>query len=142
MRAKADNGMTARGILEDYAFVAQGLLSYWQLTEDDRDKQALESLLNTAWQRFYGEQGWLLSEKMLLRYGGNETHIVDGPLPSPSATLIATTLRFANLTSNDSFRKQALKAMNIDYEMVISDSLWHATLVQTALSEQGLIPTK
>lgn len=135
-RARGVKGSLGEGGLEDYAYVAQGLLAWWQLEKKPHDQQLLEGIINQAWSRFYGQQGWRLAENMLLKYGAGQTMVSDGPLPSPSAVLIDTTYRYALLTNNKQLQRQALQALNVGLKQLQSEGFWYATQIKAIMSVQ------
>lgn len=135
-RAIGESGSLGKGSLEDYAYVAQGLLAWWQLTKNPKDKKLLEEILEQAWLRFYGQQGWQLAENRLLKYDRGQTMVSDGPLPSPSAVLIDTTYRYGLLTNNLQLQKQALRALNVGFNELQADAFWYATQIKTIMSVQ------
>ena len=135
-RAIGKHGAIGEGGLEEYAYVAEGLLAWWQLVNNPRDKALLEAVLDQAWRRFYGPQGWQLAENMLLKYGTGQTMVSDGSLPSPSAVLIETTYRYALLTNHVNLKQQALKALNVGFNQLQADAFWHATQIRALLSVQ------
>lgn len=98
-RAITDRGAAGSGALEDYAYVAQGLLD-WALLEDGQQGLVpAAAIARQAWRRFYrpGDVGgWQLGEERLLQYGALAPVLVDQVTPSPSALLIATSLELAN----------------------------------------------
>jgi uncharacterized protein YyaL (SSP411 family) len=134
--AVGKDGPIGHGNLEDYAYIAQGLLEWWQLTKRQQDKQLLDTLLDQAWKKFYTRQGWQLAENMLLKYGAGQTMVSDGPLPSPSSVLIETTLRYAETTDNKPLRKQALRALNVGFKQLQSDAFWYASQIKVLMLVQ------
>jgi len=128
--------------LEDYAYVTQGLLSWAKANENVHSRQGIDqlethmhsvkALLNTAWQRFYTENGWKLSEKLLIQYGSTETAIADSALPSPSGVLIDTTLRYANGFHRDkALSERGRGAMNNAHDLLLGDGYWFASHIST-----------
>ena len=67
VRAVKDNKVLGEGGLEDYAYVAQALSDWLEHSTNEQDKKWLDTLIEQAWQRFYGKQGWLLAENSLLK---------------------------------------------------------------------------
>lgn len=130
LRAKSAKGMTTDGILEDYAFVIQGVYDWWQLTNDKADQAWLQQLITSAWQRFYGPHGWQLAQEMLLHYGEGSTLVSDGPMPSPASVLIAATYQFARKTENKELLQQALRALNVGHDEMGNDPFWYATQIE------------
>ncbi len=86
--------------LEDFAFVARGLLDYAEATgAEDARKHALK-LTQAAWRRFADAQGWRREKQALLATARPEPVLTDGPLASPSAVLIMATLRLNDAALN------------------------------------------
>ncbi len=74
------------GTLEDYVYVAQGLLDWAYASDDRQSRELAEKLVRSAWQRFHGERGWYRGEGEAIRVFSPESPMLsDGPLPSPSA---------------------------------------------------------
>lgn len=126
-RAAGKQGRLGEGGLEDYAYVARGLLDWSDLTGSSADRQQVEKIIRQAWQRFYGRQGWLVADNMLLKYGAGQTVIADGPMPSSSAVLIATTLRIAKKQADNSLRQQALLALSSGHKEIRQEPFWYAS---------------
>lgn len=135
-RAVHEGRSLGAGNLEDYAYVAHGVLAYWQLTQDEKAGRWLQELLTQAWERFYTKQGWLLAQDMLLQYGQGTTLISDGPMPSPAAVLIDTSYRFARAGKHKQLADQALRALNVGHAELEKDAFWHATQIRALLNVQ------
>ena len=74
------------GALEDYVYVAQGLLD-WASASGDRDSHELAvKLVDVAWQRFHDERGWHRGEGEAVRLFSRPSAMLgDEQLPSASA---------------------------------------------------------
>ena len=127
LRAYSNKANLGGGGLEDYAYTAQAMLAWWQLSKREEDKEWLEEILTQAWKRFYGAQGWLLAENMLLKYGAGQSIVSDGPLPSPSSVLIATTYQYARLTNNKKWKDKSLLALNVGHQDMREQVFYYAT---------------
>ncbi len=79
--------------LEDYAFVARGLLDYAEAAGVEEARREALKLTQAAWRQFAGTQGWHREKQALLATVRPEPVLADGPTASPSAVLIMTTLR-------------------------------------------------
>ena len=79
------------GTLEDYAFVANGLLAWHRLTGDPQSRDIAHRLFDSAWERFHDGELWHLDRRPLLRYGEGQRVIEDHFMPSPTSTLLAIT---------------------------------------------------
>ncbi len=89
-RAIDDAGnILGSGTLEDYAFVANGLLAWHRLTGDPRSRDTGQRLFEAAWERFHDGELWHLERRPLLRYGEGQRVIADHFMPSSTASLLA-----------------------------------------------------
>ena len=76
------------GALEDYAYVAEGLMA-WGVATNDRSKQALAiRIAEASVARFWNERGWAQLENPLLPSQLRQRHLSETTLPSPEASLI------------------------------------------------------
>ncbi|WP_455217475.1 hypothetical protein, partial [Kaarinaea lacus] len=92
-RAKGSSGELGQAGLEDYAFVASGLLAWVELNNGkeaakDNDFKLVMRLVNDSWKRFHDKTGWRLSDQTLLPSGYGVPMMEESPLPSPSAILL------------------------------------------------------
>jgi uncharacterized protein YyaL (SSP411 family) len=85
----AAGNILGSGTLEDYAFVANGLLAWHRLTGDQRSRDTAHQLFEAAWERFHDGDLWHLDRRPLLRYGEGQRVIEDHFMPSPTSTLLA-----------------------------------------------------
>jgi len=91
-RAVSPLGWIGESTLEDYAFVARGLKDWGLVSGSEPDLALSRRLVGLAWERFYRDDGWLLSAVPLLPSIPAEPVLSDSPLPSPAAILIGLTL--------------------------------------------------
>jgi hypothetical protein len=127
VRARNQQGPYGTAGLEDYAYVAAGLLAYAELTGRQQDYVLTRKILQQGWQRFYGPGGWRLSESRLLAYSDSEAMIADGPLPSPSAVMIDSSLKVAGKTADQPLRQRAVAAMAAGAETLQAEPFWYAS---------------
>lgn len=92
-RLRNKDGFSIAGDLEDYAQVAAGLLAWAEVTGSSEDRALARALVHEAWRMFYGTEGWRLTAVDLLALPTWQQVVADGPLPSPAATLLATSIR-------------------------------------------------
>lgn len=82
--------------LEDYAFVARGLLDYAEAAGVEAARKDALKLALSAWKQFADTQGWRREKQALLATVRSEPALADGPVASPSSVLIQTTLRLGD----------------------------------------------
>jgi uncharacterized protein YyaL (SSP411 family) len=116
-------------VLQDYAYVAQGLYTLWILDQKPATKTLLAAVIDQAWRRFYGKHGWQLAEDMLLKYGTGMTVMSDGPMPAASAVLIRTSYQYGLRGNDHKLVTQALRAMNVGHDEMRKDAFWFATQI-------------
>ncbi|MEW6132203.1 MAG: DUF255 domain-containing protein [Pseudomonadota bacterium] len=93
--------------LEDYAFVARGLLDYAEAAGVEEARMEALKLVRSAWRQFSAGRGWRRGKQALLATVQPEAALADGPVASPSAVLIRTTLRLGD----DELNRRAREAL-------------------------------
>ena len=136
VRAVKNNKVLGAAGLEDYAYVADGLAEWVKFSNDKQDQQWLEYIIDQAWQRFYTEKGWKLSENSLLKYGQSEAVVSDGVFPSASAMIINLSLKIADRNKDLKLKKKALKALNVGHLNIVEQPFWFATQIKTLFEHQ------
>jgi len=81
--------------LEDYAYVARGLLHWAELEGNEDDLEWVMEVVDQAWQRFDSATGWKLAEDTLVPLATVQAVVPDGAMPSPSAVLLDVSLRLS-----------------------------------------------
>lgn len=104
-RAKGSAGELGQAGLEDYAFVAQGLIAWASLNNEKNvasknDLSLAQRLVNDAWTRFHNNTGWRLSDQTLLPSGYGVPMMEESPLPSPSAVLLDVSIQLSRNANN------------------------------------------
>ncbi len=127
-RAFEDGRAVGAAALEDYAYVAEGLLAWAKLNREPEDYQRARTIVRTAWSLFYTAAGWRLGESSLLAAEPGQDIVADGPLPSPSAVLIDASLTLGE-RGDAVLRRRALAALNSGHELLQDDPFWYATHV-------------
>jgi uncharacterized protein YyaL (SSP411 family) len=127
-RAVHDGRAVGAAGLEDYAYVARGFLDFAQLTGQPEDYALASMVVQVAWKSFYDKDGWRLGQSVIANEPGQDI-VADGPMPSPSAELIETTLRLAAHAKDTRLRERALAALNSGHALLKDDPFWYATHV-------------
>lgn len=124
-KAKSKGRFTGEGELEDYAFVAAGLLSYAKLSGELNDFALAKNVAYQAWKMFYTEKGWRQQNHSLLAKQLTEKIIADGSVPSPSSMLIKVSLQM----NDQQLLKKAHQAMQAGFEETDQDVFAYATQI-------------
>ena len=111
LRARGASSADGQGSLQDYAFAADGLLSLARTTHSAADYELVRRILVDAWRRFHTEHGWRRTGASLIPMLQPSPAMSDGPMPSPSATILAATLETAAFLQDQELRGQAEAAM-------------------------------
>ena len=133
-------GGLGRVTIEDYAYVAAGVWDWAQLSKEPRDAKLAGQIARGAWKRFHTDYGWRLSEDSLLGYGGEQSMIADGPMPSPSAGLIKLSLEIAASEKAADLRERALVALNAAPATLTGEPFWFASYVDALAIADGNLP--
>jgi uncharacterized protein YyaL (SSP411 family) len=137
-RAFANGQAVGKPGLEDYAYVAQGLFAWAKLTGLQADYELPSQIVQAAWGRFYGPQGWRRAESSLIVAETGQDVILDGPMPSPSGVLAQVSLELASATGHAALRERALAALNSGHRELAENPLWNATPLRAMLSYLGM----
>jgi len=137
LRAKGKRGELGQAGLEDYAFAAQGLLAWAELTNNDDDFRLAAHWVDDAWRRFYSDTGWLLSDQTLLPSGFGVVMLDESPLPSPSSTLLKISLAVAQRRGDKMLLVRAKQALAAGHTQLQQAAFNYPSQV-TLLAEQDL----
>ncbi|MDH3638021.1 MAG: DUF255 domain-containing protein [Gammaproteobacteria bacterium] len=132
-RAVSGGRAVGRASIEDYAYVAQGLLAWAQLSEQASDFAAARSVIDQAWSRFYGAHGWRRAEDSFIVAESTRDALLDGPMPSPSGLVAKVSLELARHFSDESLKKQALGALNASQNLMREQPFWLPTHLSAML---------
>ncbi len=126
-RGFAGGKVTGRASLEDYAYFAEAQWHWAKLTGEKRDIALLESVIKTAWKRFYINNAWLNADESLLPPKSGVEIGQDGALPAPAPILIRATLGYAEMAADSEWRDKALSALNRGHQAFSQSAYWYAT---------------
>ena len=133
-RAVAAGQPLGRASMEDYAYVAYGMAHYAELSGDPTDKTFVAVLLNAAWQRFYGPDGWRRDDRPLIPGIGAEPAMPEGALPAPSALLI----RLALQSDDPKLVARAVAAAELARPLAQDEPFWYSGHHAALLDLSGL----
>ena len=119
--------------LQDYAYVARGMIAFARTHGRDRHWELARALVEGAWVRFHTPDGWRLSDARGLPYAGSEPAIADGPMPSPSAVLLDATMHVAERFDDEALHARARAALLADDAGLRPGAFFHATRIRALL---------
>ena len=129
-RAQGKYGSIGVAGLEDYAYAASGLLKYAQVSGEKDDLKLVKQWLDIAWHRFYSSTGWQLSDEMLLPYQMGVAIIEDNPMPSPSTSLIRSSLLTGRMLNDEKLIQLALGALEIGHGLLKEQPFSYASQIE------------
>ena len=133
VRARAEAGAVAPATLQDYAYVARGMIAFAKALGGESHWALARRIVAGAWERFRTPHGWRLSDADGLPYAGVEPAIADGPMPSPSAVLLDATMHVADHFDDDALRARARAALLAADPGLLPAAFFHATRIRTLL---------
>lgn len=133
IRARRDGQSLNRGRLEDYAWLADALLDWHQVSNNPEDLQIAGRLIQQAWQRFFDDDGWRSAESMPIPLNLSNPALNDGPTPSASARLLSATLRLPDTPQNRTLKQQARQVIRWNPVGLSDTPFFHANLIETML---------
>ncbi|MGD8560344.1 MAG: DUF255 domain-containing protein [Gammaproteobacteria bacterium] len=134
LRATADSGSMGGALLEDYAFAAQGLWAWYQVTGDKQDRKRVEQWLQIAWQRFYGETGWQHTDRPLLPGDFGNAVIEDAPLPSASAAIVSLSRQLNRQGNQGVFKNNVTEALKAGHDVLQSNPFYYPGQIAALLA--------
>ena len=112
--------------LEDYAYVSQGIVSWATASDDPQAWKLARQIALAGLQRFHNQNGWQLSEALIIPYNARELVLTDHTMPSPSATLLSVLFAIAQHQQDDQLKQQILQYVDVDLSETVSAPLWYS----------------
>jgi uncharacterized protein YyaL (SSP411 family) len=130
-RGLAKGQAVGSAAIEDYAYLAQGLLAYAQGTQQQEDYLLVDDILQQAWSRFYQNNAWSRADGALLPAVDGEELMQEGASASPAAVILQTSIALAAKQSRFSSKYQSkiLSALNRGHNELTQAPFWFATQV-------------
>jgi len=120
--------------VEDYAYILQALTDYAEFTHDEQVWKLAQVIAQQAWQRFYSDKGWSLSEQSLLKYGSKKYLLADDAMASPSALIIKSSQLIAKRLKDKSLSKNVQSVIRLGADRLTTEAFWYASHVNVVLS--------
>jgi len=134
------NGKLARSVvagkplgragLQDYAQVSLGLHT-WSKLHAPEDRKLVRAIVYQAWKLFYAKQGWRLANNMVPGFAAREGMVSDGPIASPSASMIRVSWLLAKDSNDKVLMKKVRTALNVGHKALENEPWWFATHIRT-----------
>ena len=139
-RMRRKEGFALQGELEDYAQLAAGLLDWAEYADTEADRLRARALVRSAWQQFHGPDGWHLTGEELPVLPPARLAVADDALPSPTASLLALSLRLGMHEGNEDMAARIQEALARAAPVVSADPLGHASYLPLLAGEQAAGP--
>ena len=133
IRALSNGKAYGQATIQDYAYVADGLRAWAELTNTSDDFQFAVTVAEQGWQRFYRGGVWRQAERSLMSPEPGKDHLLDGPMPSPTAVLIN-----ASLALNLKQHQRSIRALNAGASEIANNPFWHASHVDAMVSQLSI----
>ena len=117
LRSAQEGKAVGTASLADYAYAAQGLKSWAQVSGDSGMLKLSAQMTAVAWRRFFTHNGWRLGEKLLIPGLKGKPLLSDGPMPASSAVLMSL---------SESSKQQMEQALKMSAEKVSENPFWNA----------------
>jgi len=107
-RASSDGRTSGEGIIDDYAFLADGLLEIYQFSGEEKYLQAARELIDFANAHFgRPEGGYYQARDTADNPLGRSVDYFDSVIPSGNAAMLNAMLKIAAITGESSYRQTA-----------------------------------
>jgi uncharacterized protein YyaL (SSP411 family) len=129
LRRAEVNGRTLGSVtLEDYAYVALGLLEWAEFSGQEEDFRFTRQVVERAWAVSYGARGWQQPQAGVILPGAGAAGMTgDGPTPSPAGVLAQVSQRLASKYRDRALQARALGALRGNGARLADDPFWHVT---------------
>ncbi len=130
-RSQAQGQLIGSAAIEDYAYVAEGLLRFAELSGEDADYQLADAVLTQGWRRFYQNNAWSYADSSLLPPADGEEILAEDASRSPSASIIQTTIELYNAgkLQDEGLYQLALSALNRGETTLRSNPFWYVSQI-------------
>ncbi|MGV6827040.1 MAG: thioredoxin domain-containing protein [bacterium] len=131
VRARHDGKALGAAALEDYAYVAEGLILAGQTYNNERYQSVGRELLQQAWQRYYTDDGWSDQDQGLLPGMPRNKAQEDGALPSAAALVI----QLSQASTDEVLKAKAVDALQLGFVMITPDPFWYAGYAEALIRQ-------
>ena len=124
-RAEVGGLPRGRGSLEDYAYVAQGLYDWARLTGDPADYRSAAAVARLGWARYFDGEGWRRSPELVRTIPEVVPLVEDGPMPSPSAALLAASRQLALALEEREWGREVSRVSRLGFDDMADSPYWY-----------------
>ena len=125
-RAEVGGLPRGRGSLEDYAYVARGLFDWARLTGNPADYRRAAAVARLGWERYFDGEGWRRSPELVRTIPEVVPLVEDGPMPSPSATLLAASRALALALDDPEWSREIRRVSRLGFDDMADSPFWYA----------------
>lgn len=93
----AGNGKFSETTFEDYAYVAQAIGQYGEMTKDNKALALSSQLLESSYENYYVNNRWISNRQSLMPSGSGRWVIPDAVISSPLTQWLSATLTLSNV---------------------------------------------
>ena len=130
VRALAAGAALGTVSLEDYAYVAEGLLAFAELTGREADFELAAQVARAGWETFRVGNGWRLGTASLLANTPLHEMVADSSLPAADAVLSRVSLRLSRQLGAPVLAANALGALARAYPAVTAAAFSYASRIR------------
>ena len=138
VRAIDGDKVVAAASLQDYALVAQGLWDWCQVAPGSECNQAVAQMVRHAWQKYYKDGLWVISDEPLIPMLEGKLALDDSPLPSATAVISRLSLLHPELKKDKQIQVLLQEHLQRVRASLADSILWYASYVQPVEIAQSL----
>ena len=137
-RAEVRGMPRGNGSLEDYAYVARGLLDWARLTGDAADYARAADMARLGWERYFDGTGWRHGPALVRTLPEVVPLTEDGPTPSPSATLLSVGRALSQALDEPDWGREISRASRLGFDDVAESPYWYVGQLTLLMREMAL----
>ncbi|MDP8206078.1 MAG: thioredoxin domain-containing protein [Candidatus Electryonea clarkiae] len=138
VRASNEGVTSGVGILDDYAFFANGLLEFYNATGEIETLEMALELTGHVRDHFASDEGgYYLTSNEIETPMGRQVEIYDSVEPSGNSAMLNVLLRLSALTGNQTYRKDVERMLGAYSDMVNKSGLEMALWLDVAQNYEG-----
>ena len=138
VRAVQGEEVLAPATLEDYALVAQGLWDWRRQKLASVDQRVIEQMVRSAWQRYFVDDRWVMSDAALIPMLDERIALEDGALPSVTAVIVDLSRQLQGLRDDAGIQKKVRIHLQQVRTRLSDSAYWYAGYLGLLAADQPL----